>query len=190
MSNVDRSQHHLLPLSRGAFLVLVVATIGGCSSAYPKAEVTGRVMCGDKPAWGGVVTFQPLDASERTGNPPGNPGGVSRGKVEEDGTFRLTYEARGGDAEEDGAVIGPHRVTFIMPMTEKRKWSNADNWIPEEDKVRLQEQMANEPVYPKLACGNEITPGEIEVKAGSNDFAFTLKVGAFPTLPSRPTGSD
>ena len=112
-------------ISALALFVLLLGMICGCSDAYPKAVVTGRVMCGDKPAFGGVVTFQPLDAPEKTGNPAGNPGGISRGKVEQDGTFRLTYESRGADREQVGAVIGPHRVSFILPMTEKRQFSKA-----------------------------------------------------------------
>ena len=179
-----------LRISAMALFAALLGLMCGCSDAYPKAVVTGRVMCGDKPAFGGVVTFQPLDAPETTGNPAGNPGGVSRGKVEQDGTFRLTYESRGADREQDGAVIGPHRVSFILPMTEKRQFSKADEWIPEEDKVRMKEQMANEPIYPKLECGSEITPAEVEVKSGSNDFSFTLQAGARPPGPVRPSGSD
>jgi len=177
---------YFVQAGRVALFALFFAMVCGCSGAYPKAVVTGRIMCGDKPAFGGVVTFQPKDEPEKTGNPAGNPGGVSRGKVQEDGTFRLTYEMRGDDREQDGAVIGPHRVTFILPMTEKRKWNSGDDWIPEEDKVRLKEQIANEPIYPKLQCGSEITPGEVEVKSGTNEFSFTLKPGAAVPEPVRP----
>jgi hypothetical protein len=159
---------------------------------YKKAVVTGKVMCGDKPAYGGVVTFQPVDDPDKTGRPSGNPGGVSRGLVDQDGTFRLTYEARGSDKEMDGAVIGPHRVTFILPMTEPQKWSSQDDWLPEEEKAKLKEELANKPVYPKLACGSEITPAEVEVQAGTNEFTFQLQPGEAspPPVVDNKTGSD
>jgi hypothetical protein len=101
----------------------------------------------------------------------------------------LTYEARGADREQDGAIIGPHRVTFIAPMSAPRKWSAQDNWLPEDQKAKLKEEIANEKVYPKLACGTEIAPAEVEVVAGTNDFNFTLQLAAAAPV-ERPTGSD
>ena len=183
----------MLRLAALLFLSLLVPVLGGCGGdAYPKAVVTGRVMCGDKPAWGGVITFQPVDAPEKTGNPPGNPGGVSRATVEEDGTFRLTYEARGASPEDDGAVIGPHRVVFIPPVTEPPKWESRFNELPEEDQAQIKAELAKQKVYPKLECGIELTPNEVEVKPGENNFDFTLQAGA-ATAPRQftpPTGSD
>jgi hypothetical protein len=117
---------------------------------------------------------------------------VSRAIVQEDGTFRLVYEARGANDAEDGALTGPHRVTFISPMTEPPKWSPQDDWLPEEEKARLKEQRANAKVYPELPCGIALTPGEVEVLDGENNFEFTLE--AEPTAAPRsvqpPSGSD
>lgn len=163
----------------------------GCGTdLYPKATVTGRVMCGDKPAWGGVVTFQPVDAPEKTGRPKGEPGGVSRGQVQEDGSFRLTYEARGMHAAEDGAVTGPHRVVFIPPQSTPWEWNPQDDWLPEEEKAKLKEELAKRPVYPKLDCGAELTPAAVEVKSGSNEFEFTLQAAAPQKAVKRVFGSD
>lgn len=160
-----------------------VSVIYGCGAdQYPKAVVTGKVMCGDKPAWGGVITFSPVDAPEQTGRPAGNPGGVSRATVQEDGSFRLEYEQRGASEPEDGAVIGPHRVTFILPMSETPKLTAEDLETSAEMQAQQRAYLESLPTYPKLACSSEITPSEVEVKEGDNAFDFSLEVG-------RPTSS-
>jgi hypothetical protein len=164
-----------------------LATVGCGGKQYPTAVVTGRVMCGDKPAHGGVVTFQPVDAADMTGRPKGNPGGVSRATVQEDGTFRLTYEARGANAARDGAVPGPHVVTFIPPITKTPGLTAADREMSEENQASQKKYLATLPIYPKLDCGIEITPSNVEVKPGSNEFAFTL--GGAPTSAVSRVGS-
>jgi hypothetical protein len=172
---------------------LSACILSGCGGAdsYEKAVVTGRVMCGDKPAWGGYITFEPIDAPDKTGRPEGNPGGRSVAQVDKDGNFRLTYEARGANSEEDGAVIGPHEVAWTPPQTEPRKWSAQDNWLPEEEKAKLKAEMAAEPVYPKLNCGLAITPSQVEVQPGENNFAFTLEETARAPRPAvEERGSD
>lgn len=141
----------------------------------PKRAVTGRVMCGDKPAAGGVITFQPIDAPEKTGRPKGNPGGVSRAIVAEDGTFRLTYEVCGVNDAEDGAVTGPHRVIFIPPITEPLKWNSPDDWLPEDEKAEFKEELAKQTISSKLPCVPEISPSDVEVQDGTNDFDFQLQ---------------
>ena len=146
-------------------------------------------MCGDKPAHGGVVTFQPQDAPDKTGRPAGNPGGVSRATVQEDGTFRLTYEARGANSARDGAVTGPHVVNFIPPMTETPGLTAEERTMAEEDQARQREYLASLPTYPKLDCGIEISPSNVEVKAGTNEFSFTLGGAPAPVI-NRVTGSD
>ncbi len=118
--------------------------------------------------------FTPIDAPEKTGRSPGNPGNVSLGKVDKDGSFSLEYQPRGGEPAAHGALTGPHQVTFIPPMTEPRKWNSQDDWVPEEEKAKLKSEMAAEQVYPALECGIEMAPATVEVMAGKNEFTFTL----------------
>ncbi len=171
---------------------LLAVLASGCGDdLYQMATVTGRVTCDGKPAWGGVVTLEPLDAPHKTGRPKGNPGRPSRGTVGEDGRFTVTYEPGGGRNAADGALIGPHRVVFILPQSTPWKWSSQDDWLPEEEKAKLKAELAQRPVYPELACSATIAPAEVEVKPGQNEFEFTLQAQA----PSKrrieqPSGSD
>lgn len=160
---------------RCGFLIALFVTLCGCgSSEYQKAAVTGTVTCNGKPAWGGVVVFTPVDAPGETGRASGSPGSVSLGKVDKDGSFRLIYQPRGGEKPSDGALTGPHQITFIPPMSEPRKWSSQDNWLPEEEKSKLRQEMAAEEVYPALECGIDVTPAKVEVQRGRNEFKFSL----------------
>jgi hypothetical protein len=163
----------------------------GCgSSIYEFAHVTGKVTCDGKPAWGGVVVFEPLDAPEKTGRPKGQPGRRSQGQVEEDGTFTLTYAPGGGGAEVGGAITGPHRVTFIQPQSTPWKWNSQDDWLPADEKEKLKAELAARPVYPALSCGSTLSPAEVDVKAGGNTFDFTLTgEKPKPVRPSQAGGS-
>jgi hypothetical protein len=165
---------------------------GGCgSNLYELAEVTGTVTCNGEPALGGWVIFQPIDDPERTGRPPGEPGGVSRGIVKEDGSFTLTMDALGSNEPRPGALIGPCRVAFMPPRTEAVRWDPQDNWLPEEDKQKLKEQLASYEVFEPLECGTTIAPGEVEVVDGANTFEFTLSGPPIrPRRPSSQGGSD
>jgi hypothetical protein len=154
-------------------LALVLGPVAGCGSdPYKMAPVRGRITCQGKPAAGGVVIFQPLDAPDRTGRPAGHTGTASSGVVGEDGTFTLTaMDGRSGP----GALVGPHRILFQPPPT-KRPTLSADDrasMTPEEIRA-VEEQLRNRPVYPPLPCGDKPTPGEVEVKPGDNMFEFTL----------------
>jgi hypothetical protein len=155
----------------------VLSLLGaGCSDdPYKLTEVTGTVTCNGKPAWGGFVVFEPVDASEKTGRPPGEPGGVSRGIVGEDGSFTLMMDPKGEYEQRDGALTGPHRVSFLPPRTEPAEFSPADEWMPAEEKERAKAELAAIPVFKPLDCGNAISPNEVEVvQGGENNFSFTL----------------
>ena len=120
---------------RAPAVALLGVLAGGCGSdPYQLAEVTGRVTCNGKPALGGYVVFMPMDAPEKTGRPTGQPGGLSRGLVQEDGSFTLTMDPKGTYPERLGALIGPHQVSFIAPRTEAVEWDSRDDWLPEKDK--------------------------------------------------------
>jgi hypothetical protein len=151
----------------------------GCGeNLYETAEVTGRVTCNGKPAVGGYVVFEPIDAPEKTGRPAGNPGRIARGIVQEDGSFTLVLDPRGPELAKEGAFTGPHRISFIPPLTEPIPWDPADNWLPPEDQEKLKKELAATPVFKPLECGPEgITPTEVEVKPGTNEFEFTLQPG-------------
>jgi hypothetical protein len=159
---------------RPGWAALSLILMGCGSSPYEFADVTGKVTCDGKPAWGGVIVFEPLDAPEKTGRPKGQPGRRSQGLIQEDGTFTLTYQPGGGGSEVDGAITGPHRVTFIQPQSTPWKWNPQDDWLPDDEKEKLKAEIAARPVYPALPCGSALAPGEVEVKAGGNSFEFTL----------------
>jgi hypothetical protein len=67
-------------------------------------------------------------------------------------------------------------VIFRPPPT-KRPTLSADDrasMSPEEIK-QAEESNRKLPVYPPLPCGDRVTPGEVEVKPGMNEFEFTLQ---------------
>lgn len=161
------------PVNIALCAALAAGLLSGCgSNPYQQAPVRGRVTCQGKPATGGIVIFQPIDAPEKTGRPAGHPGSASSGTVGEDGAFTLT--SKDGKSGR-GALVGPHRIIFQMPPTTRPPITADDRAVlsPEELKA-LQEELARRPVYPPLPCSEKITPGEVEVKPGSNEFEFTL----------------
>jgi len=139
---------------------MCVAAIGCGSSAYETAPVSGTVMCGDKPATGGTVTFQPIDAPDKTGRPAGEPGRVSRGMVGEDGSFTLMTDPAAGQSPTAGAVTGPHRVSFILPQSTPWEMAGADKSLPPEEQERIKAELAAKPVYPALDSDGTISPAE------------------------------
>ena len=154
-------------------MVVVLGSVAGCGSdPYKMAPVRGRITCQGKPATGGIVIFQPLDAPDRTGRPAGHTGMASSGVVEADGSFTLTaMDGRSGP----GALVGPHQVLFQPPPTRRPTLSADDRAAMTPDEVRAaEEELRNRPVYPPLPCGNKPTPEEVEVKPGDNVFEFTL----------------
>jgi hypothetical protein len=155
-------------------VTLLAGLSGGCGSdAYQMAPVRGRVTCQGKPAVGGVVVFQPIDAPDKTGRPAGHTGSASRGTVEADGTFTLTaMDGKSGA----GALVGPHRVIFQPPPTRRPTLSADDRASMSPEEIRQAEEMnRNMPVYPPLPCGDTLRPGEVEVKPGDNEFTFELQ---------------
>jgi hypothetical protein len=153
--------------------LLIASFAMGCSNPYQQAIVRGRVTCDGKPVPGAVIKFQPLDAPQQTGRPSGHTGSASSGTVNEDGTFTLT-SLDGVSGE--GALIGPHMVIFEPPPTTKPTLTADERELmsPEEIK-KWEEEFSRRPVYPPLACSNVISPAEVEVKPGENEFVFTLQ---------------
>jgi hypothetical protein len=118
-----------------------------------------------------VIVFQPIDAPEQTGRPAGHPGSAPRGTVGVDGTFTLTSV----DGK-PGTLIGPHRVIFQMPPTKRPRLlaEEREGMSPEEIKA-VEEEFSRRPVYPPLPCSANITPAEVEVKPGDNNFELSLQ---------------
>jgi hypothetical protein len=67
------------------------------------------------------------------------------------------------------------------------RWNPQDDWLPEADKQKLKEQLASYEVFEPLECGTTITPGEVEVTDGDNEFEFTLS--GPPVRPRRTPGA-
>lgn len=78
------------------FAGVALITIGGCGwGELPMAAVEGKVLYRGEPLQFGNVIFQPQEG------PP------AQGRIQSDGTFRLSTQHRG-----DGAVLGNHRVSI------------------------------------------------------------------------------
>lgn len=90
-------------------LLPVVFSVAGCGSEYPMAPVRGRVTSQGEPVTGGQIMFAPL-ADGKTGSYPGK---AAFGQVDKDGNFELST-----NSDKDGAVIGPHEVTYLSAATE------------------------------------------------------------------------
>jgi hypothetical protein len=170
------------PLGRAAGLLAAAlgpGLLGGCSDPYRLVKVTGKVTtCQGKPAVGGVVEFQPVDAPGATGRPPGQPGRGSRGTVGPDGTFTLTTIPHKGESGE-GVLTGPHRVVFEFPPTTRPVLNAQDRAVLTDfggpEAVRAEEErLAKMVIHPRPPCSDKITPGEVEVGPGGGTFEFTL----------------
>jgi hypothetical protein len=159
---------------RGFVCLAGVLLWSGCGGdPYQLATVRGKVItCEGKPAAGGVVVFYPIDAPEKTGRPAGNPGREARGTVAEDGTFSLISI---GIEPQEGAVIGPHKVVFEMPPTQRPRLSAEDReGMSLEEQKKWDEEFARRPVYAPIPCSTAITPSEVTVVAGKNMLEFKL----------------
>src|SRR5262245_38319730 len=152
---------------------LLLTVLGGCgSSTFKMAPVRGKVTCQGQPVAGGVITFQPVDDPAKTGRPAGQAGVGSTATITADGSFSLTSidAARGA-----GALVGPHRVVFQLPPTTKPALRPEERAVMSaEEAKKWDEEFARRPVYPPCPCTPQITPGQVEVKSGDNDFDFTL----------------
>jgi hypothetical protein len=165
----------MFPVLGRRLTVLMGVLLSGCGSdLYQTAIVVGTVTCNGQPALGGFVVFEPMDAPEKTGRPKGEPGSMSRGQVAQDGSFTLMTEVRGTDQPKRGALIGPHRVSFVLPKSTPWEMDPGDSWLPPESQAKLKAELASRPVFPKLPCGAEIMPTQVDVVDGENRFEFTL----------------
>jgi hypothetical protein len=156
-----------------ALLAIMSAGSAGCGGGeYEMAAVSGMVTCQGQPVAGGVITFYPIDAPEKTGRKPGFAGGPSQATIQDDGSFTLMpIDAQQGS----GALVGPHMVQFALPPTTRPRLTADDRAaMSAEEAKKWDEEFSSRPVYPPCPCSAAIQPAEVEVKSGDNKFEFTL----------------
>src|SRR5262245_12585874 len=115
----------------------------GCTTSdYPTAKTTGRVICEGQPVPHVIVFFEPMQTGKSA-----LVGKQGVAHAETDGTFSIsTY------GENDGAVIGHHRVRVGLPRGDDLRDF-------------------------KCACyiNPEVDVMEVDVKKGKNEFEIVLK---------------
>lgn len=130
-------------------LALVIPAFG-CSSNPPTYPAQGRVVLKDgRPFTEGVVEFTAASAGSKTP--------AARGRIQPDGTFRLTTFR-----ENDGAVEGEHRAVLI--------WSPpADAFAAEDVRKHLRS-----PIHPRFRDYDR-SGLRFTVTRGRNEFVITVE---------------
>lgn len=124
-------------------LIGMAALLVGCSkSDFPTAPTTGRVICEGQPVPNVMVFFEPMQTGKS-----GLVGKQGFAHADADGKFSISSYG-----ENDGAVIGHHRVRVGLPRGDDQK-----NF--------------------KCACyiNPEMDVTEVDVKKGKNEFEIVLK---------------
>ena len=145
-----------------AVLFGATAGLAGCGgNAFEVASAGGKVVCGGKPVTTGTVILTPI----ASGTEPGRPAIAG---VQSDGTFLLsTYE------EQDGAIVGKHRVTYAPPEGTGDE-EDEEQAVVEEGGVEKRTQPAAASSLTENSCvlAEEMT---VEVTAeGPNEFTLEL----------------
>jgi len=112
-------------------------------------RVTGKITYKGAPVTGGLVTLSPTGSDKE----PGKPGA---GAVNADGSFTITTYK-----ENDGAVVGKHRVTYQPPPSEAA--SDPEKPLGPDE---------SPPLSP--FAGKNVNPSEVEIKSGSNQVDIEL----------------
>jgi hypothetical protein len=129
-----------------AILTLLILT--GCGKKQlPTAPVEGKVLYQGKSLTFGGVLFQPDD------------GPLARGKIEPDGTFRLSTYRDG-----DGAVLGKHRVQIACYETQR----------PEAKGQDAVERGLGKPLIPRKYLRLDTSGLQAEVKEHNEPIVFEL----------------
>jgi len=134
----------------GCLLIVLGGALAGCGGPerLPTAPVEGRVLYNGEPLAFGSVVFIP------EAGPP------AKGKIQPDGTFRLsTY----GDG--DGAILGTNRVEITCSSTQD---PNAPPPDPSE------EMPVGQSLIPQKYTDCQTSGFAKEVKEGTNSFEFKL----------------
>lgn len=134
-------------LAFGLILSLCLTGCGGGGGKLPVAKVVGKVVSDGKPVTGGSITFAPVGNGK---DPAGKP---ASGAVQTDGTFKLfTYR------DNDGAVIGKHKVTYSAPAGEAKEG-------PDGHSVQT----------PSPYAGLAVQNPDVEIKSSGNEITIELK---------------
>ena len=138
-----RVGHVFLPI-----LFLLLGALFGCGSKdpFPLAPVQGTVSYQGKPLELGRVVFIPAK---------GTPGPQAVGKIEPDGSFRMST------ANRDGAAIGQHVVTVHCRREP----------TPEE----ARNLVITESLIPLRYAQEDTTPLSFQVKEGRNELPIVLE---------------
>lgn len=129
-------------------VLLLVGALSGCGSKdpFPLAPVHGTVTYKGKPVELGRVVFVPAK---------GTPGPQAIGKIEPDGSFRMTT------ANLDGAAIGQHVVTVHCRREP----------TPEE----ARKLVITESLIPLQYASEDGSPLSVQVKDGWNELPIELE---------------
>jgi len=95
---------------RTFLLIFLSVSIAGCGAdheGFVVASVQGKVVCDGRPVANAIVYFTPESKETKSGK-------QGSGLTDEEGRFTIsTYE------EDDGAIIGKHKVTVFSSEYEK-----------------------------------------------------------------------
>lgn len=124
----------MLPNTKFAIsAILLAAGLIGCGRAsYMKevAPVAGTIQLDGEPVTEGYVLFTP---DVQSGSDPLSSGKSATGNIDREGKFQLsTY------GDNDGALIGPHTVTFFRPDPEDDDMFVKNRYIPGGKSVRIE----------------------------------------------------
>jgi hypothetical protein len=145
-------------MRRRFFFPLALLALGGCSSSYKLAPVSGKVTMDGKPLPRVVVTFAPMGTKENM-----NVGPTASAVTDAQGRYALKL-----DAGKPGAVVGKCRV-YINTTLEERSKGGGD----EPDAPGPFRAMAPEKIPPKYSRQTELV---FDVPAGGTDQAnFDLR---------------
>ncbi len=94
--------------------MLLLVIVAGCGKGPNLVPVRGTVLVDGQPLGLGRIQFAPMATGDNV-----NPGRPAVGSILADGTFTL-----GTETDDDGAIVGKHRVTIY---TQKPKKSDGGN---------------------------------------------------------------
>jgi len=146
-----------------ALLALVSA---GCGSGLDLAPVTGRVTMNGQPVPQGQISFVPENG------PP------AIGSIAADGTYRLST------LQEDGALVGRHKVTIMAtkvsggsaaPATFEQELEWAKKGVQSSGKITIPGEVTW--LVPEKFSRTQTTDLTAEVKPQENEINFDLKDG-------------
>ncbi|MGQ0636497.1 MAG: hypothetical protein ACT4QC_17935, partial [Planctomycetaceae bacterium] len=166
---IDRCRNWL------SLIVLMFGTSGCGSDPYGNfVSVTGTLMCNGKPAVGATVVFSPVDAPG-TGRLRGEPGPVSQGVVQEDGTFSLTTWNYLGREQITGALVGPHDVRVDAPRTQTPALTIQQAGMPPAERAEVEAKLKALPLFRPVDCGMQVAPTRVEVTSNKSRFELHLE---------------